>query len=306
MLVILLLSATAAHAFWIWTPETKRWINPKYSSKENAQLQLAEVEKYYNLKQYKIALREAKKLVSYFPKAIEAADGQFYVGACSEILGHYYQAFKAYQLAIDKYPFSQRIMEMIKRQYEIGELYLEGKVKETFGNAVSGEQPTVEIFTQVVENAPYGEFAAASQYKLGLALVKAKLLYEAKEAFGKVLDSYPESEWVESAKYQIAVVTAQLSGGIDYDQDSTMSARKQLEDFVKGYPGAQLSKDAQGQIASLRLEEAQANFQTGLFYEKQKAWDSARIYYQAAIDGNPKSIWAKKARQNLERIKRRK
>jgi len=287
------------HAFWIWTPETKRWINPKYSAKENARLQLAEVEKFYNSEQYKLSLREAKKLVSYFPRAREAAKGQFYIGLCLEKLGKYYDAYKAYQKGIEKYPFSQDIMEMTRRQYEIGKMFLEGQVKQSMGSFLVGDEPAIEIFNSVLENAPYSEFAASSQYKLGLALLKIKRLYEANEAFQKVLDDYPNSEWVESAKYQIAVVTAKVSGGFAYDQASTVSARKQFEGLLESYPDAQFSQEAKQRAGQLKEEEAEGHYKIARFYKKQKAFESARIYYQYVIDNYPASKWAGEARKQL-------
>ncbi|MEW6008596.1 MAG: outer membrane protein assembly factor BamD [Candidatus Omnitrophota bacterium] len=302
LISIFLLVSSNAHAFWIWTPQTKRWINPKYSPKENAKLQLEEVEGLYNAKKFALALREARKLVSYFPKAVEAAEGQYYIALCLEKMEKYFQAYKEYQLTIEKYPFSKRIMEIIKREYEIGDMYLEGKLKQTLGNTLSGDEPAIEIFTNVLDNAPYSEFAAASQYKLGLALLRAKRLYEAKDAFNKVLENYPESEWVEPAKYQIGVVSAELSVGLDYDRTSTASARKQFEDFIKTYPDAQLSQEAKGKISQLKEEEAEANFKTAIFYEKQKAKNSARIYYQYVIDNYPNSEWARKAKEKLSAL----
>lgn len=286
-------------AFWIWTPETKRWINPKYSPKENAKLQLDLVEKYYNNKQYAQGLQEARKLVSYFPKAREAAEGQYYAGLCLEALSKPFDAFKSYQLAIEKYPFSERIIEMTKRQYEIGSMFLQNKAPQSITTILSGEEPAVEIFTKVIENAPYSEFASASQYKLGLALLNTKRLYEARDAFQKVSDDYPNSEWVEPAKYQLALVTAKLSGGFAYDQANTVSARKQFEDFVKTHPDAQLSQEAGNKIAQLKEEEAEGNFNIARFYEKQKAWHSARLYYQNILANFASSPWAAKAKERL-------
>lgn len=288
-----------ARAFWIWTPETKRWINPKYSPKENARLQLEVVEKYYKNKQYPQALTEARRLVSYYPKAREAAEGQYYAGLCLEALSKYYDAFKAYQLVIDKYPFSERISEIVKRQYDIGGFFLEGKAVQSIDSVLLGDEPAIEIFKKVIDNAPYSEFASASQYKLGLSLLTAKRFYEAKDAFQNVIDDYPNSEWIEPAKYQIALVTAKLSGGFAYSQDNTVSARKQFEDFVKVHPDAELSQEAKNKISQLKLEEAEGNFNIARFYEKQNAKSSAKLYYQYVIENFPESNWAKKANERL-------
>ncbi len=302
VLFLVILWVSEVSAFWIWTPETQRWINPKYSAKENARLQSEEVLKYYNKEQYTLSLREARKLVAYFPRAREAAEGQFYVGMSLEKLNKHYDAYRAYQLAIEKYPFSERIMEMIERQFEIGNLFLEKKVRHSWGSFLNSNEAAIEIFNSVIENAPYEEFAAASQYRLGLALLKAKRLYEAKEAFTKVLDNYSTSEWIDEAEYQIAVVTAQVSGGFDYDQAGASSARRQFEDFIKEHPEAQLKTEAGKRVRSLKEEEAQGNFNTARFYEKQKAYNSAKIYYQYVITHYPQSSWAQKAKKRLKKI----
>jgi outer membrane protein assembly factor BamD len=311
IIILLILFACAfgasdAYAFWIWTPETKRWINPKYSPKENSQLQLIVVQENFDKGQYPIALREAQKLVSYFPRSREAAEGQYYVGQCFEKLNKPYDAYKAYQRAIEKYPFSERILEMVELQYKIGDAFLEGKAIQSWTNVLSGEEPPIDIFKSVIDNSPYSKFASASQYKLGLGLINFKRFYEARDAFQKVIDDYPQSEWVEPARYQIAVVTAKLSGGVAYDQGSSASARQQFEEFVKTHPDAQLSQEAKDKITKLKQGEAESQFQAAVFYEKQDAYESARIYYQNVIDNYPDTIWAAKAKGRLLKMEKKK
>jgi len=61
-----------------------------------------------------------------------------------------------------------------------------------------------------------------------------------------------------------------------------------------------LSGDAEKNIEKLKEKEAEANFNTGRFYEKQKAYEAARIYYEDVISNYPDSVWAAKALERLQ------
>ena len=67
-----------------------------------------------------------------------------------------------------------------------------------------------------------------------------------------------------------------------------------------------LSEEAQKSIDELRLKEAESCFNTGRFYEKQKAADAARLYYQEIIDEYPGSEWAAKAMERLNIMEKKK
>src|SRR5436190_21917421 len=86
--------AVSAHAFWMWTPESNKWVNPKYSVKDTPQDQLALAMELYNSKEYKKAINEFNKLINHYPKAREAAEAQYFIGRSLKDQDELYQAFK--------------------------------------------------------------------------------------------------------------------------------------------------------------------------------------------------------------------
>jgi outer membrane protein assembly factor BamD len=164
----------------------------------------------------------------------------------------------------------------------------------------------VEVFRAVVNNAPYGQYAPIAQYKIGLFYKSVNMLPEAREEFEKVVNEYPQSEWVKAAKYQIALTEAQNSLKPGYDQSSTKSAVKEFEEFLKSYPDAELSEDAQKQILDLRNKEAENYFSIAKFYEKLKKFEAAKIYYRRIISSYPNSSWASLASEKLEALEKKK
>lgn len=298
-IVLSVLWASPAYPFWIWTPKTKKFVNPKTLPKPTPKEQFEFAKNFYDLKKYDTAKLEFKKLLRAYPKSVEASESQYYLGLIEEAQGNLYEAFFAYQKVIDKYPFSERIQEIIEREYKIGEQFMTGYKRKAMGVALPVENPAIEIFTKVVENSTYGPLAAKAQYKLGLVLKGLLRYYEAEEAFNKVLTSYPESEWVEAAKFQIASCRSALSRSSDYDQGASQEAKDRFEEFVREHPDAVLSRDAEKNIEQLKEKEAQSSYTIATFYEKQKAFDSARIYYNDIITNHPNSKWAARALERL-------
>jgi outer membrane assembly lipoprotein YfiO len=222
-----------------------------------------------------------------------------------ESLGDLYSAYLSYQKVIDKYPFCERIQEIIEREYKIGEAFMSGEKRKIMGMALPVENPAIEIFSKVVENSNYGPLASKAQYKLGLTFKSLGKLYEAEEAFDKVLSKYPDSEWAEAARFQIASCRASLSKGPDYDQVATKEAKGKFEEFVMDHPDAVLSQEAEKNINQLNERQAESDYKIAVFYEKQKAFDSAKVYYYGIIDNYPNSKWAKKAQEKLGELEKK-
>jgi len=306
LLIISFLSIQPAYSYWIWTPKTGKWINPKTMPKDNPKEQFAYAKSFYDLKKYEEAKREFRKLIKVYPKSAESAESQYYLGKAEEEQGKLYEAFQAYQLMIDKYPFSERIQEVIEREYKIAEKFMAGEKRKALGVVLPVDNPAIEIFGKVVENSTYGPLAAKAQYKLGLVLKGLLRYYEAEEEFNKVVSRYPDSEWSAAAKFQIASCRSSLSKGSAYDQGAAQEAKEKFEAFVREHPDAVLSLDAQKNISSIREKEAEASYNIAVFYEKQKAFDSAKIYYNDIVNNYAESPWAAQAAVRLQMIMERK
>jgi len=281
-------------------------MNPKTDVKNTPKEQFELSKGLYEIKDYESAKREFKKLLKNYPKSSEAAESQYYLGLIDEAQNNLFEAYKAYQKVIDKYPFSERIQEIIDREYKIGEIFMTGqKRKGPLGVTLPVENPAIEIFTKVLENSTYGPLASKAQYKLGLVLKGLGRYYEAEDAFNKVISNYPDSEWVEAAKFQIASCRQAVSSGPAYDQGATKEAKDKFEEFVLEHPDAVLSREAESHISQLKEKEAESNYTAAFFYEKQKDYQAARLYYDDLVNNYPGTIWAAKALERLQVLEKK-
>ncbi|MBU0504047.1 MAG: outer membrane protein assembly factor BamD [Candidatus Omnitrophota bacterium] len=304
--VFLALSLSPAYTYWVWTPKTGKFINPKTLPKSTPKEQFDYSKAFMDKKDYKSAKREFLKLLKNYPKSFEASEAQYYLGVIEEDEERLYEAYKAYQKVIDKYPFSERIAEVNSREYNIAEAFVSGVERKAMGITLPVENPAIEILNKVIENSSYGPLASKAQYKLGLVLKGLLNYYEAEEAFNKVVTNYPDSEWAAPAKFQLADCRAALSRGPDYDQGATREAKDKFESFVQEHPDAVLSTEAKKNINRLREQEAEGNYNAARFYEKQKAFQSAEIYYNEVMNNYSDSPWAAKAFERLRIMENRK
>lgn len=295
-----------ADAYWIWTPKTGKWVNPKTQVRATPKEQFDFAKSFYDAKKYEDAKREFSKLLKHFPKSFEAAESQYYLGLLEEVQGRLYEAFQAYQKVIDKYPFSERIPEINEREYKIAEAFMAGEKRKAMGVALPVENPAIEILMKVIENSTFGPLADKAQYKLGLVLKSLTRYYEAEDAFNKVITNYPNSEWAEAAKFQIASCRASLSRGAEYDQFAVKEAKEKFEAFVREHPEAVLSREAEKNIDQLKEKEAENNYNVAVFYEKQKSWEAAKVYYNDILTNHPQSIWAARAMERMRILDQRK
>lgn len=299
--VLFILIETQALAFWMWTQQSKKWTNPEWSAKNSPKEQFDFAKQIFDAGDYKTAITEFKKVLRHFPESYEAAEAQFYIGESLEKMDKLYDAYLAYQKVIDKYPFSDKMNTILKREFDIAEALSEKK-DQVLGLTLTGQYYAINIYRRIIDNAPYGDLASLSQYRIGLVMKDMGRFDEAKTEFEKVASAYPDSQWLEPAKYQIALCASLASRKPDYDQELTQEAKKRFDEFVNQHPDAELAKDAAEKISTLTDKEAEKDFNTAQFYEKQKAYSSAAMYYESVIKKYPKTIWAQKAFEKIQAL----
>lgn len=301
-----LLEGTVSYAYWIWTPQSKKWLNPKYAPKDTPREQYDYAMQFYLAEDYSKAISEFKKLIKAYPQSELAPDAQYYIGRSYEERVEYYAAFLAYQKVIGSYPRSELTEEILERQYKIGNLYFSGQKEKIFGVAiVPAIDKALEIFEKVVSNSPYGKYADLAQFKAGECYKKIGQYKEAAEAFGKLVNNYPKSLLYEQAKYEVAYCTYKMSLKPNYDQEPTEEAIKGFEDFVKDKDRGETMKDAEEALGRLQEKKAESLYNTAYFYEKLKHYESAIVYYKEIVDSYPNTLLAKKAFSKITELEKR-
>ena len=295
--------AAPAQASWIWSPDIGKWINPRSAAKDTPEEQYDWALQFLDKKDWDRAIEEFEKLTDAFPTSRLAAEAEYYLGTAWEAKDDMAKAADAYQRLIDKYPYSDRIKDAIKREFEIANQFASGGKVKMLGVAVlPGQDKAVELYNHIIKNAPFGIHGDQAQFKLG-ELYKSQGEYElAQKAFQQVVDEYPNSELVPRAKYEIANSSMLAANKGQYDEKHAEKAIEEFKDFKTTFPANTQGVLADESIKQIRVEKAQRSFGVASFYESQKKWKSARTYYEEVIRNYPETPSAAEARKRIESL----
>jgi outer membrane assembly lipoprotein YfiO len=309
LFALLLLSTLAfaapAECAWIWSPDLGKWINPKKAAKDTPEEQYDWALQFLDKKDWDRATEEFEKLIETFPTSRLAAEAAYYIGTAWEAKDDLAKAADAYQKLIDKYPYSDRIKDAIKREFEIANELATGKVKVLGMPLLSGQEKAVELYNHIIKNAPYGSYGDQAQFKLA-ELYKSQGEYElSRKAFQTVIDEYPNSELVPRAKYEIANASMAASRDGQYDEKNAEEAIEQFQSFKSTFPQDNQTVMADESIKAIRAEKAARNYDVAAFYRSQKKWKSAKVYFEQVARDYPDTPSGAKAKKEVEDMVRR-
>ena len=273
--------------------------------KKNASEQFALAESAEAEGRLKRALSAYRVVVKRYPKTDFAAQAQFKVAKITEQSGDANKAFGEYQKLVGNYPKSKDFEASIEAQFNIAQLYLEGKRLELFGvPTLPSMQRAEEMFRAVITNAPFiAKYAAAAQFNIGQARERQDDYRGAVEAYQKIIDDYPFSEVTGDAQYQIGFVYMRASRAGEYDQSASIKAREAFEDFIYRYPNSEKVAQARQNMQALGGRQTESAFSVAKFYDKQKNYKAAAIYYNEVIRTEPDSPNSQVSRDRLSALK---
>jgi outer membrane protein assembly factor BamD len=270
--------------------------------------QLDFAQQAYDQKKYKLALKAAKRVIELRPLSDYAPKAQFLIGRCYEARKQDEYAFNAYQTMLERYSKVADVRDLQHRQYVITLRFLHGQWFKLWGYIpfFPSMDKTADMFEKIVRYGPYGEFGPPSQMNIGAAREKEKDFELAVQAYELAADRYSEQPQVAAeALYKAALAYNKQAHKADYDQSVAGQAISTFTDFMALYPNDPRVADSQRIITQLKSVEAMGNFRVAQYYEKQKQWAGALVYYNEVRIKNPSSPLAREALQRIEVLSKR-
>jgi len=292
--------ASEASAAWVWTPQTRRWINPKFSAKDTPSSQMEWAMSFFEVKEYKRAAKEFVRLVRTYPRSELAPEAQYLLGVSYELMDRPGNAYNSYRKLAEVYPFSARFKDSIEREYLLADSFFNGKKVELIGPLkIHSLDKAIEIYQHVVDHAPYGAYGDKAQFKLGECYLTQNRLVEASRSFQKLVDDYPASELVEQSQFKIATCAKGLSLKASYDQSATDEAIEWYESFIASNPDSAMVEEAESSLVRLHEIKAKGLAKIAGFYETKGKSKSAAVYYREILHLYPDTHLAAQALAKL-------
>lgn len=295
------LAAAGAGAQWTWTPETGRFVNMDNLPKETPELQVEYTRSLLVGGEYDRAFNETDKFNKFYGDTEFADENQFVRGEIRLAEKKFTQAADQFQQVISKYPESELYDDVIAKQYEIGdglfakgEQRLQGRTSKTLRSSsylsrldFRTKRPfkkAVEVYTKVIENQPFTPEAAEAQYKVGKCHFAQANYLDAGFEYRRVIEDYPDSEWVREATFDLTRCYEEAALDPDYDQAPSQLAMDAVDEFKRRFPDDERIPAREDMSAEMREKIAEQRFRTARHYEKRLDLDAARIYYEIAAN----------------------
>ncbi len=299
IILIFLILSFHLYPYWEWTPQTGKWINPKYAVKDTPEEQFKYAEQFREDGKIELSIREHRKLLKYYSKSQYAPQSCFILGQIYKEKGDYKKAFDYFQKIIDEYPSSSLVFSAIKLQAEIADKKLEEKKGGIFRIFKDKEKP--KYMSKVVENSPYDLENINRMFKLANFYYEVKSYDEGIQVLDNIIKNFPDSEYSEKARYLKIKYSSDSISKVSYDTDVIEDIREQILEFSIEYPDSKFKNEIKEIENSLDEKEAEKYYQIARYYERAGKKKSAIYYYKKLYEKFPETKYGKIAYEKINK-----
>jgi len=251
------------------------------------------------------ARRIARRLVRQHPFSQSAPEALFLQGTTFMADGRWDRAFDSFQTLITDYPGFEAFNTVIRKQFDCATALQEG-ARSRFLFIFPGFRQynkAISCFEQIVNNAPYSEYAPLSLMNIALIGEVQGKSDVSIDALDRLINFYPQSFLAPDAYFALAETFSDLVQGYEYDQGATREAISYYEDFLILFPESADTGAAEAGRREMENILAQSRLDIGDFYYFYRNNNTAAlIFYNETITVAPDSDSAVEARQRIRDI----
>ena len=260
-----------------------------------------EQEKKGNLKG---AIKTYRTLVRKYSRDTLAPGSLYQMALLQEQTRQYLKAAQSYAILAEKFPKSDRFEESIEALFRIGEMYLAGRKVKILGIPFKASmEEACRIFSAIIRTAPYGKYTARAHFDTGRAREKQGANEAALAAYQQVVEKFPTDPLAVDAQYQIGYIWTKAMKSGTYDPNAAARAKTGFQDFLYRYPQSEKSAQARENLKTLDTKQTNTAFEIARFYDKQKRYRAAAIYYNDVIRQQPGSREGERAKKRISELR---
>jgi outer membrane protein assembly factor BamD len=123
------------------------------------------------------------------------------------------------------------------------------------------------------------------------------------EAYQAVVDKFPDEPVAVDAQYQIGYIWFAAAQGGSTDIGASAKAKTAFQDFLFRYPHSEKAAQARANLEILERKQTRNSYQVAKFYDKQKYYRAAVIYYNEVIRQQPGSVESDRAKKRIDQLR---
>ncbi len=287
----LFISTKVSHAEWVWSGETS-WVDPDQLTRDTADQQYKYAISLMIKREYISAIGIFKGVINNNPETELAEESQLSIAKAYYLAGDYKNSFNAYEQIIEKDPATRRLQEILDKEFQVGVAQME-----------RDENGAIKVFERIIERNPLGFIATDSQVKIAECYYQLRQFDQAEDNFLSVMENYPNSEWVPYAQFRIPYCKLSNSRVQERNYDLLTKSRDGFEIYLANNPQGALVDETNEIIKEIDIKLAEREYETGVFYLRQKRPDAGFIYFESVIKNYPDTEWAAMAEEKIKMLK---
>jgi outer membrane protein assembly factor BamD (BamD/ComL family) len=118
-----------------------------------------------------------------------------------------------------------------------------------------------------------------------------------------VVEKFPDDPIAVDAQYQIGYIWSRASVNGTYDPAAANNAKIAYEDFLARYPNSEKAQQAKQNLKHMESKQTSTAYDIAKFYDKQKQYRAAAIYYNEVIRQQPGSTQGEKAKKRISELR---
>ncbi len=220
-------------------------------------------------KDWKGAIKQYNYMIERCPLAQETPAARFRIGQLYEMRNEPMDAFDAYQKLVEKHHGSELYKAALDRQLAIALAAANGTLKnKVFWLWDVNMDPAVvtKWLRSIRDNAPYNDLAAMTTYVLGKYLIDRDRPEEARMAYQKLVEDYPQSKYAPEALLMVARIWSDSHTKGNQNQVNLSNAQEAYEEFCLRFPDHPDAKKAREGVSSMRSLLVRQQLEVGEYY----------------------------------------
>ena len=122
-------------------------------------------------------------------------------------------------------------------------------------------------------------------------------------SYQNVVEKFPNDPLAADAQYQIGYIWSQATRSGTYDPNAATKAKTGYEDFLYRHPNSEKAAQARENLKTLEHKQTSTAFEIARFYDKQKHYRAAAIYYNDVIRQQPDSREGDRAKKRISELR---
>lgn len=260
----------------------------------------------------------------------EAEAALYYEAECFRMQSNYPKAAEIYRQLVKEYPRRAHYSQALQRMFDIANYWLD-ETRDVMDTRTKNKdamfvrpvaylhlfdktKPTLDMQGRALQlmetvylndiDGPLGEKAL---FYMGSINFFNEAYIEADHYFHQVVKFHPNGQFAPRA-LKLSIICKQMAtGGSDYDGRRLAEARNLIQQAGAAYPEL-VNNDSeflQRQVASINMQQADADYNQAKFYERTGHPGSAYFYYEIVRRRYPGTKHAQKAEERMEVIRER-